>query len=203
MIHVLLRKKQYFWNHFYLNQFWTFNDDKLLPCVFRYNHFLPNSQSEGIRVSPDGDMVSMFSLLSNVLRNSSTSQDSRFALKHITWSDFFTLFLCNLFLMFQVDSFYFLFWTSCRKLCLVWLFEILDKAVTTGVLPLVSKNISLDSIALSILPSSEWSIHFCQIYTRQFLGQKPNSLLSDSTNSLKHCECKNLESNKLVRVKLL
>jgi len=38
---------------------------------------------------------------------------------------------------------------------LVWLFEILDKAVTTGVLPLVSKNISLDSIALSILPSSE------------------------------------------------
>ncbi|XP_015766823.1 PREDICTED: serine/threonine-protein kinase SMG1-like [Acropora digitifera] len=83
----------------------------------RYNHFLPNSQSEGIRVSPDGDMVSMFSLLSNVLRNSSTSQDS-------------------------------------RKLCLVWLFEILDKAVTTGVLPLVSKNISLDSIALSILPST-------------------------------------------------
>ena len=105
--------------------------------------------------------------------------------------------------MFQVDSFYFLFWTSCRKLCLVWLFEILDKAVTTGVLPLVSKNISLDSIALSILPSSEWSIHFCQIYTRQFLGQKPNSLLSDSTNSLKHCECKNLVSSKLFSVKLL
>lgn len=83
----------------------------------RYNHFLPNSQSEGIRVSPDGDMVSMFTLLSKVLRNSSTPQDS-------------------------------------RKLCLVWLFETLDRALITGVLPLVSKHINFDSMASSILPSS-------------------------------------------------
>ena len=44
---------------------------------FRYNHFLPSSQSEGLRISQDGDVVSMFSLLSKVLGNSSTSQDSR------------------------------------------------------------------------------------------------------------------------------
>ena len=48
--------------------------------LFRYNHFLPNSHSEGIRVSQDGDMVSMFNLLSKVLGNSSTPQDSRFVI---------------------------------------------------------------------------------------------------------------------------
>lgn len=47
---------------------------------FRYNHFLPNSQSEGIRASHDGDVVSMFALLCKVLGNSSTPQDSRFVI---------------------------------------------------------------------------------------------------------------------------
>ena len=51
---------------------------------FRYNHFLPNSPSEGLRTSEDGDVISMFSLLSKVLGNSSTSQDSRFDIYNTT-----------------------------------------------------------------------------------------------------------------------
>ena len=46
---------------------------------------------------------------------------------------------------------------SCRKLCLVWLVEVLDKAIKTGVLVAVSKHLSLDSLAESILPSCKCS----------------------------------------------
>ena len=51
----------------------------------------------------------------------------------------------------------FLLYPSCRKLCLVWLVEVLDKAVNIGVLVAVTKHVNLDSLAESILPSCKCS----------------------------------------------
>lgn len=56
-----------------------------------------------------------------------------------------------------------------RKLCLVWLVEILDTALNSGVLATVSKHVSLDAIAQSILPSSKYSYRTCTEYQIQVL----------------------------------
>ena len=42
-----------------------------------------------------------------------------------------------------------------RKLCLVWLVEVLDRTLGSSVLTLVTKHVNMDSIALSILPSGK------------------------------------------------
>ena len=42
-----------------------------------------------------------------------------------------------------------------RKLCLVWLVEVLDRTLGSSVLTVVNKHVNMDSIALSILPSGK------------------------------------------------
>jgi len=42
-----------------------------------------------------------------------------------------------------------------RKLCLVWLVEVLDRTLGSSVLTLLTKHVNMDSLAMSILPSGK------------------------------------------------